>query len=147
MADIGFQVSPQGVDARTAAAIEQAFTSEWPQAKLDKSKTESFRNIGLTFNSNTPDGVKTEVYKFKHGYKYRPDIWLSGQSGTVGVGIMPYWQDSGQFAFGANIFETAQFSWEADDEYVYFYVARSVVSIVNIRLLIRVYVFVDDVGL
>lgn len=145
--DYGFKVSDENVDARVAELKDLLFTSTWPLLKLDRTKEEPFRNTALQFINNTPDGVKTEVHKIKHGYAYKPDVWVSVQNNNTQAQAQQYFQDTGIVAFGTNVSETAIFTWEADETYVYFYITRTTVSIIGYRLLIRTYIFVDDIGM
>lgn len=75
MADYGFKVSEKGVNAITATGTDIIMSTRYPFAKIDPTKSDSFRTTTVTFITDTPDNVKTLIAQFAHGYSYKPQLW------------------------------------------------------------------------
>lgn len=165
-------VSQNNVDVQQATDKQLVFNDKYPFHKLDKTNTVSFENIRLFFNTEptNPTGVyptdvgptTTLVYSFPHGYSYIPATWfLMQEVGTSSVGLSPSYQQDLNNGFGALILETNELDFTAatlrivaDSTNINFYVDKywsnpggvnpTQANIAGFTLLIRVYVFVED---
>jgi hypothetical protein len=167
-------ISQNNVDVSQATDKQLVFNDKYPFHKLDKSKTVSFQNIRLFFNTEPPNPtgvyptdvgpVTTLVYSFPHGYKYTPATWfLMSNVTSSGTGLQPAYQQEGGYGgfFGALILETNELDFTAailrvtaDSTNVNFYVDKywsnpgganpTPANIAAFTLLIRVYVFAED---
>lgn len=155
MDNFGILASPSNVDASKAEFSKLNFSTKYPQAKLDRTNETSFQNINLTFLRDTPNppagsSNSTLVYDFSHPYNYTPSFWVMG-SKSGGYAGTNYLQNEVAWLVLVTAGTFAQLRITADSSKVYFYVDKSVASafdpnpdISAISLLLRVYVFVED---
>lgn len=153
-------VSQNDLDVRGASGSELLFSSRYPFAKLDKSKSNSFSNIRLLFNHEPPDPngttsfgpLTTLVYSFPHGYTdYVPSTWFLLQ--IISGGPIRYQQESAEILVVNNAFYTAAvFRASVDKTNIYFYIDKyydagggdPTAHIAGFTLLIRLYIFAGD---
>lgn len=165
MADFGIKVSTNNTDVSAASNAQMVLTSQYPLAKLDRTKQVSFQNIQIFFAdeppappvSPTPTITTTFIYKFAHGYPYRPSIWSFCQAtGVTGQfqGSTTYFEDNGLIggSLAANA-PNCQLFTGVDDTYCYVYVTKytgtvgPAVFVAGALVNIRFYVFVEDLGM
>lgn len=155
MGDIGILVSDKGSDVKDLKDI--IFTSKYATAKLDTKNETSFRNIDFTFNSDPPEPVspaiyrKTKVGSIPHGYDYWPSYWsLVEVLLPVGSFYEQVFQETG-LVDKDGAFAEASFMVKADSTSINFFVRKykedvQTTDLTGLRLRIRLYVFVEDVG-
>lgn len=161
-------VTQNGSDVRTATTSQILLSDKYPFHKLDKTNPVSFQNISILFNTDPPNPpgaggspsdytLTTTVYTFPHGYNYIPATWVLFVNAynyiaqpdlyNSGQGIILLLTDSG--ANGAFLSVTS------DDTNIYVNVIKNydtseLVSgppiILGITLVIRIYVFVEDLS-
>jgi len=163
-------VSAPGTDLRTATGKDVILNTRYPFAKLDSTNLVSFQSIEISFANDPPnpdgstsDNLTTLIYKFPHGYKYTPTVWCMFQR-TVGAGDQgdltvtkfgPYQYESGVIAVSSasDLANYATLELAADDTNIYLGVMKvnvgafgpdPPVNIAGYTLLVRVYVFVED---
>lgn len=152
-----FSISKDGYDTRSASNEQLLVNSDYPFAKLDTQNNVSFQNIRIFFSRDTPftagATVKTLVYSFAHGYTYVPQVWVLYQNqGSTGLGTGFSYGYEDSLILGNDAFNTATLHIEVDSQNVNVYVIKQTSAIPNnpniasYVLLLRVYVFVDDVG-
>ena len=153
-------VSANGSDTRSASGAQILFNADNPFSKLDTTNTVSFQNINLLFNSDPPvpgvggTSIVTKVYSFPHGYSYVPQTWVLYQndSGTGNSSSLTYGYEDSTIASQPG-FNFAYLHVEADATDVNIYVNKTAglvptnPSIQGFTLKLRIYVFVDDIGI
>lgn len=166
MADYGIRVSSNGVDATNlgtsvADRTELPINMRQPMAKLDTSKSASFQNISLTFNTDPPEPsgageeLRTIVYQFPTGYTYAPTVWSLAQvtqrPNSPGNYYQNFWQNVGILRT-ASAFDFAALEIDNDAAYVYLRVRKyynagsggTTNNLIGCKVLVRVYVFAED---
>lgn len=171
MTDAGIIVSDGQVEAAQAAGTGLFFSSKYPFAKIDSTKSTSLQNVVLTFQHDppNPDGVisyaqDTTVYSFAHTYKYTPKLWMlfrrtigqAVQSGPSFTRDVPYGYE-GSIITQSTVSDFAQYATiklNADTNNVYLIVTKNyrtggsyvdpAVSLVGYQIKCRIYVFVED---
>ena len=156
-------ISSNGVDVRSAKNSQLVFSDKYPFHKLDKTNSVSFQNIRLYFNNDTPNpsGIgadiynRTLVYQFKHGYSYIPATWLE-LFVISGLYVNFFYQEYGVIALTRNFpYCAAELHYTVDATNVNIYIdkfydlsggATTVPTVASISLLIRFYVFVEDLS-
>ena len=152
MADYGMKTSKKGENAITATGSDIIMTTRHPFAKIDPTKLDTFRTTTVTFITDIPDNVKTEVARFQHGYSYRPQAWglwnatwgpdIPGTGGAErnGYGVL--------FNSTSPNGVTISYGWDETNVYLYMYkgvVAPSpTYSVVGTIMTLSSYIFVDD---
>lgn len=172
MDDYQIDISMPSVSVTEAEAKDLLFTTQYPFAMLDTQNSMSFPSINLVFKTDPPNpppdlGIyeNTVVYKFAHGYNYVPEVWMmfqriqgSGvQSDPTDTRFSPYQMDGGLIAAAtpsSGLNNRAYLYRDVDSSYVYLKVAKNYttafglqpVNLVGYQLLVRVYVFVNELG-
>lgn len=163
-------VSAPGKSLRGAVGTDVTFNTRYPFAKLDSTNKVSFQAINIFFAKDppNPDGtistsLTTMVYTFPHGYNYISKIWCifqrtgAGDQGNFAVTKYgPYGYENGLIAVSssADLSQSASLTLTADNTNIYlgvekFYTSASADPAVNLSgysLLVRVYVFVNDLS-
>ena len=150
-ADYGFKVSEKGKNAITAEGTDIIMSTRYPFAKIDPTKTESFRTTTVTFLSNAPDNTKTLIASFAHGYTYKPQLWglwdvTWGPSilGTPGERQNGY----GSLANSGSAFAAVlSYEWDATNVYLYIYKGSFTPgdsNTIGTSATLTTYIFVDD---
>jgi len=162
--DYGIVVTENGVDASKATDLQKVLNLKYPLMKIDRDKSTSFKNIKITFVNDPPapavgttTSISTQIYKFEHGYTYKPAIWsfcrADGVSGSFS-GTTTYFVDSGLIG-GSNTGFNFPFAFAytgCDSQYCYIYVKKftgtvgPAINLTGALLYIRFYVFAQDVG-
>jgi hypothetical protein len=152
-------VSKAGSDTRSATGSNVLFNATNPFAMLDTANTASFQNISIFFNNDPPfpgvagTSIKTLIYSFPHGYTYTPQTWTLYQNNNgSGGGNLSYGYEDSVIASQPGL-NFAYLHVEADATNINIYVLK-VASLVpanpNIQaftLKLRIYVFVEDIGI
>lgn len=160
MADHGILISGKDSDVNKLENI--IFTTKYATAKLDMANPISFQSIRLTFLNdppeppNPPTELTTRVAILPHGYTYTPSFWS-----LVNI-LLPiptnfkqdYFQESGVLST-QTAFDAAEFLVTADNTNIYFDVKKTRVTasggmvntLTGMILKIRLYIFVEDVGM
>lgn len=165
------QISQNNVDVSQATDKQLVFNDKYPFHKLDKTKTVSFQNIRLFFNREPPNPsgagadvgpLSTLVYSFPHGYAYTPASWFFIQNlATNNTLQRPAYQQEGGYGsfYGGIVLETDAAFFTAAilritvdatnvnvyiDKYYNNATAFGLPNIASFTLLIRAYVFVED---
>ena len=94
MSDYGLKVSKLGKDATSSNDLDIIMSTKYPFAKIDPTKTDTFRTTTILFTKNTTKAVDTLIYQFDHGYTYTPQVWglwsIIWGPGVVGVAGSTY---------------------------------------------------------
>jgi hypothetical protein len=162
MADLGLKISEDGVSVEKATEDQILMDFDKPFAKLDTTNENSFKNIKLFFANDppNPDGItdfnlRTEVYRFKHGYDYVPATWLLFENLTYAssLGSVQYGQGGSVIASEGAGSAAYLGYYVTDTDFVIFvnkgFVSGFGVGVTNIagsQLRLRIYVFAEDVG-
>lgn len=152
MAHYGVKTSKKGVNAITASGADVIMSTKFPFAKIDPTQLETFRTTTVTFLSDPPDNVKTQIASFAHGYDYKPQLWglwdvTWGPSiaGTPGVEQNGY----GSLTNSSGI-PASTLSYEWDTTTVYLYITKGALppiapsSAIGTSATLTTYIFVDD---
>lgn len=164
--DYGIRISKDGSDADALGNVfadRQSLLMNMrdPMAKLDTTNPVSFQNISLTFNTDPPEPTgageekETVVYQFAHGYTYSPTVWTLAQvtqrPTTPGTFYQNFFQTVGVIK-STTAADFAALQMRNDNQYVYISVRKGYnaglggtpQNIVGCKILIRIYVFVED---
>jgi hypothetical protein len=156
--DSPIQVSAPGTSVLGAVGKDITFSTKYPFAKIDSTKSVSFKITNILFSSDTanPDGVTNTtnsvlIYSFAHGYTYVPSTWflvsVNGFTSVAGT--------EGYFLVGGGDIPangSAYLSVQVDSTNVYFYINKiwqsslgfSAPSVFGLTLAIRSSIFVND---
>lgn len=147
----GVKTSKKGVNAITASGADVIMSTRFPFAKIDPTQLDTFRTTTVTFLSDVPDDVKTQVASFPHGYLYKPQLWGLWNvtwgpsiSGTPGAEQNGY----GMLTNGSGI-PSASFSYEWDETEVRLYLLKGTAfmspsNAIGTTATLTTYIFVDD---
>lgn len=153
MADYGIKTSKKGVNAITAMGADIIMSTKYPFAKIDPTKTDSFRTTTVTFLNDVPDNTKTLIASFAHGYDYRPQIWgLWNVTWGASIAGTPNTEQNGYgYLVNGSASPTASLSYEWDETTVYLYILKgtSIIPPISSNAIgtiatLTTYVFVDD---
>lgn len=152
MADYGIKTSKKGVNAITASEADTIMSTRFPFAKIDPTKTDTFRTTTVVFLTDPPDNTKTLIASFAHGYTYKPQVWglwdvtwgasIIGTPGVQQNGYGTLTNSSGSPA--------STLSYEVDETNIYLYITKGslppffVSNAIGTSATLTTYVFVDD---
>lgn len=157
--DTVLRISLPGFDVKKARPHECAVDSDYNSPKIDVRKGH-FKTIEITFNrepgSTYPANgtTTTEIYRFAHTFKYRPQVWAhvnySAQFGAVRATFGP-----APVFLGANtVNDTVELHVTADTQNVYVSVKKIYDEILALgvapyallgqTITVRLYVFVEE---
>jgi len=165
MTDGPITVSAPNTSTSGVDSVDAILNTRFPFHKLDSTNNVSFQVINITFINEPPNPVTptstatfsdTLVYSYPHGYEYTPSTWflmsLDDFDTTLGPeGSMILVQ--GQLPGSTN----AKLNIYVDDTNIYFYIKKTwgyvfgtpdpvAPNIINTRVSIRSYVFVEDLS-
>jgi len=172
---MAIQVSSNGVNLKNANTNQTTFSDKYPFHKLDKLNQVSFQTITIQFfneppnpNGTTVFTQTTQVYKFAHGYSYIPTIWslfevtsFTGSAAATSTSFVSqpdyYNQGYGVIMLTTDTGANAAFlQVQADATNVYVNVIKAYdtvdesplypPNIIGTIIKLRVYVFVEDLG-
>lgn len=165
MTDGPITVSAPGTDASGADSIDVILNTRFPFHKLDSTNDVSFQVINITFVTEPTNPVaptsedtfsETLVYSYPHGYTYTPSTWFLLSLDDFDTTLGP--EGSMIVAIGAIPGSTnAKFNVRVDDTNIYFYINKTwgyvfgvpdpdPPNIINMRVSVRAYVFVEDLS-
>lgn len=152
MSDYGIKTSKKGVNAITATGADIIMSTKYPFAKIDPTQLETFRTTTVTFLTDTPDNVKTQIASFAHGYTYRPQLWgLWNVTWGPSIAITPSQQQNGYgYLINTSSLPAAILSYEWDTTTVYLYLSKGAIppgtpsSAIGTTATLTTYIFVDD---
>lgn len=75
MSDYGIKSGKRGVSITEATGADILMSTKYPFAKIDQTKSDTFRTTTVTLLSDTTDNTQVEIASFEHGYDYRPQVW------------------------------------------------------------------------
>lgn len=148
MADYGIAVSKEGKSALTSNTYDLLMNTKNPFAKIDPTNLESFRTTTVTFLTDTPDNVKTQIASFAHGYDYMPQVW-----GIWNVTWSPSLTGLTQNGYGSltntSGLPQSTLSYEADDTNIYLFLYKgwevlNPTNAIGTIATLTTYIFVDD---
>jgi hypothetical protein len=162
MADFGIKVTSKDKDLKTAGIQDQLLNTKWPFAKMDVTNPASFKNIRIVFNNDLPGsgaGVRTTVKQYAHnmkdpkGNKLIPKFWVLGTNSNSSAGAFKYLGADGQVA-ATTVDSSVQIDVWVDNTNVYIDFIKYYdpatgdpnPTMVGTILNLRVYVFVEDLG-
>ena len=162
MSDFGMKVMKKGVDYGSTKLQDQLLNTKWPFTKMDVTNPAAFKNIRIVFNNDlpsSPSGVTTNVVKYAHnitdakGNKLIPRYWAMGDNSNTSAGAFKYLGADGQVA-ATTVDANVQIKVWVDNTYVYIDFIKTYdpatgdpnPNMVGTILNIRVYVFVEDLG-
>lgn len=147
------------VQSISGGTTNTILSNKHPLLKMDRINPVSFQTFNLTFNSNVPyssgTGTTTTIYKFPHGYKYAPLVWMLGEVVISGESTNP----PTFFVSASTLSEVSLSNYitlglVTDDENVYvnttaYYndLASAPPSVKDMSINIRVYVFVQNIAM
>jgi hypothetical protein len=159
--DYGILISQPGVDVANATASQEMLNTSYPALKIDTQNAAGFQTILLSILTDPPEpnvGIGqyetyTIVYKYKHGYSYRPSIETLFYITVPPPGAhysTPYFLD--WTILGAqSVDDSAAMYAVCDDTWVYYIVQKSNDGLGSSNLLsgtaiqITTHVFLDGV--
>lgn len=167
MTDGPITVSAPNTSIVGAEGVDVILNTALPFHKLDSTNDASFQIINMTFLTEPPNPTAptstttysdTLVYSYPHGYDYTPSTWfllsLDDFDTTLGPESSIFFNSpTGQLPNSTN----AKLNVYVDDTNVYFYVKKqwgylfgaadpNAPNIINTRISIRSYVFVEDLS-
>lgn len=101
------------------------FLSKYQNLHMDRVNPENMKEVNVTVNSDIPiDPSKRLVYRYKHGYTYKPQFWGMWEI-VLPPSVMPpsgvtlrNYSSAGVTNIGLNLF----FHYEVDSEYINLYI-------------------------
>ena len=148
----GIKVSKKGKSViKTTDMQDIIMSTRFPFAKIDQTNSESFKTISVSFLSNPPLGVETEIYSFDHGYTYLPQGWgLWNVEYPVSATFIQYDQGLGGYisgsGFGAPIFILTYKVFETSVK-LYIEAYNGIpdpINLIGVVAKLTFYVFADD---
>lgn len=158
--DFGIIITQPGVDTTGATLNETTLNTSYPMLKLDTTNAVAFQTLTLSIVNDPPEPVGpavhkyTVIYKYKHGYIYKPAIETLFNVTTPPPGTSfstPYFLD--WTVLGAHTaFDNASLYAVADDTWVYYIVDKykdsggSANLLTGTNITITTHAFLDGVG-
>jgi hypothetical protein len=151
MNDYGIKVSHKDKSVLSDDHSDILMSTQFPFAKIDPTMTDTFRTTSLIFLNNPPSNTKTEVYRFAHGYSYKPMVWgLWKINWGPNVLTTPNTEQNGYgYIINTTAFPSSYLSYEVDSTHVILYAYRgefapSLSSLIGTTATLTTYIFVDD---
>lgn len=148
MANYGIKTSKKGVDATTATGTDIIMSTKFPFAKIDPTRSDTFRTTTVTFITDPPDNVKTLVAQFAHGYSYKPQLW--GLWNVTWPASFPIVEQNGYGSLNSSSsINSVNIRYEWDATNVYLYMTKTNLgipfySVIGTTAKLSTYIFVDD---
>lgn len=148
MADYGIKTSKKEVSVLNATGSDVLMTTKYPFAKIDQTKTDTFRTTTVTFLNDVANNTDVEIASFLHGYDYKPQLW-----GLWNVTWSPSLGGSEQNGYGAltntsgTPSSTLWYEWDETTVRLYINKGWSVIvptDTTGLTAALTTYVFADD---
>lgn len=152
MADYGFKTSKEGASAITGTGADILMSTKYPFAKIDQTKTDTFRTTTITFLTDAPDNTKTLIASFAHGYTYKPQLWgLWNVTWGPSIAGTPNTTQNGYgYLINTSGVPASSLTYEWDATTVYLYITKGAIppgtpsSTIGTTVTLTTYIFADD---